>query len=53
MSVPGARNFYVKMGFEVIDFFEFGLEDWGGEFMGWGRYRFYALLRMFGGEKGS
>ena len=50
MSVPSARDFYVKMGFEEIDFFEVALDEWGGEFRGFGRYRIYALLRPFGKE---
>ncbi|CZR64743.1 uncharacterized protein PAC_14642 [Phialocephala subalpina] len=45
MSVPSARDFYVRFGFEVFDVFEFDLGDWGGKFRGWGKYRFYGMLR--------
>lgn len=51
MSVPSAKDFYVRFGFEVLDEFVFDLADWGGKFRGWGKYRFYGMLRPARSER--
>ncbi|MCJ1388894.1 hypothetical protein MMC18_001745 [Xylographa bjoerkii] len=44
-SVPSARGFYVKQGFEERRAADVDLREWGVEGGGWGVYRLYGMVK--------